>query len=445
MFKIWASLLVTLFACSASAEDRYIVRAPASAINGIATRNGLINLVGTIVNGTLGLVGGLLNNTLGAVGGTIASLGAPTQDVYLVALAPGTAGAQTLQSLLRDPAVQAIEPDQRAGLPGVTTPPPNFNRAISPNLVNYIGGPALAAYVTQPAVNIIRAPEAHRFATGAGTVAFLDTGADFTHPVLAPWLDPGYDFTRNSPGGYESAVVTQSTTSILDSDSVVVLNQSTTSILDGSKGTGAYGHGTMVAGLIHLVAPTARLMPVKVFANDGTSSLSLILAGLYWAAGHGAHVINMSFSMSGPSPELVRALDYANAHRVVAVASVGNNGQQTMVYPAGYTETVGVASTNNQDARSSFSNYGNALVTVAAPGEAVITTYPGNRYAAGWGTSFSTPLVAGGMALLVQMNYGLDQQHARAAITHAVPVGQGLGAGRLDLFQACSYQATHWF
>ncbi len=84
-------------------------------------------------------------------------------------------------------------------------------------------------------------------------------------------------------------------------------------------------------------------------------------------------------------------------------------------------------------------------MTVAAPGEGAITTYPGNRYAAGWGTSFSTPLVAGGMALLAQMNYGLDQEHARAAITHAAPVGQGLGAGRLDLFPACSYQATHWF
>ena len=59
----------------------------------------------------------------------------------------------------------------------------------------------------------------------------------------------------------------------------------------------AFGHGTMVAGLIHLVAPTARIMPLKAFRADGTSTLADILRAIYFAADNGARVINMSFSL----------------------------------------------------------------------------------------------------------------------------------------------------
>ena len=116
-----------------------------------------------------------------------------------------------------------------------------------------------------------------------------------------------------------------------------------------------------------------------------------------------------------------------------------------MVYPAGYHSSVmGVASTNNQDIRSSFSNYGNTLVTVAAPGEGVVTLYPGNNYAEGWGTSFSAPLVAGGAALLVQLGGNNYQRGASGSSDFASHSdGQGLGAGELDLFQACSYEFFH--
>ena len=81
--------------------------------------------------------------------------------------------------------------------------------------------------------------------------------------------------------------------------------------------------------------------------------------------------------------------------------------------------------------RSSFSNYG-PIATLAAPGEEVISTYPGNRYAAGWGTSFSTPLVSGAVALLLQLNPQLNQQTAAKALSQADPLAnQGLGAGEL--------------
>jgi subtilisin family serine protease len=81
---------------------------------------------------------------------------------------------------------------------------------------------------------------------------------------------------------------------------------------------------------------------------------------------------------------------------------------------------------------------------VAAPGEGVVTLYPGNNYAEGWGTSFSAPLVAGGAALLVQLGGSrIDEAQAAQAISQANPTGQGLGAGEMDLFQACSYEKFH--
>ena len=220
-----------------------------------------------------------------------------------------------------------------------------------------------------------------------------------------------------------TVVLDQSTTSILDQSTTSILDQSTTSILDTSAPINEYGHGTMTAGVVHLVAPTARLLPVKVFDVNGGSSVSLILEGIYYAVDQGAKVISMSFSMQQGSQELQRAIAYANSKGVVLVASAGNEGQPIVVYPAGYSPTIGVGSTNNLDVRSTFSNYG-SVVALAAPGEGIITTYPQGRYAAGWGTSFSSPMVAGGAALLAQMDSQLRAQTALQALSHAARWGR---------------------
>ena len=89
--------------------------------------------------------------------------------------------------------------------------------------------------------------------------------------------------------------------------------------------------------------------------------------------------------------------------------------------------------------RSTFSNYGSALVKVAAPGEALITTYPGKNYAAVWGTSFSAALVSGGGALLRQIDPNINQDQAATSLSQAVYLGPDLGAGRIDLFRTCQY------
>jgi hypothetical protein len=315
------------------------------------------------------------------------------------------------------------------------------------------------SYVNQPAASIVGVQNAQKTfnVLGTGIVADIDTGVDPNHPVLQPVLVPGdgYDFTRNQPGGSELNDITRTdfptyppptcTSSTCPSPAQVnqstaaVLDQSTAAVLDGNgtpKQYAAFGHGTMVMGIIHLVAPNAMLMPLKAFHSDGTASLSDILSAIYYGVQNGANVINMSFDTKTSSTELQKALDYANSKGVICAASAGNDGVQEIVYPAALqSDVMGVASTTNQDTRSSFSNYGNAIVWVAAPGESIVSTYPFNTYAAGWGTSFSAPFVSGGAALLHNLLTATNQLTAETAVANAFPLDPSLGLnhGRLDL------------
>src|SRR5260370_1202345 len=220
------------------------------------------------------------------------------------------------------------------------------------------------------------------------------------------------------------------------SSTAAVPGPTTAAVLDGNSQYAAFGHGTMVMGIIHLVATTAMLMPLKAFHSDGTALLSDILRAIYYGVQNNANVINMSFDTKANSAELKKALDYADQQGVVCAASAGNDGTQETVYPAAFqSDVMGVASTTDQDTRSSFSNYGNAIVWVAAPGESIVSTYPFNTYAAGWGTSFSAPFVSGGAALLHNLQAAINESGAAAAVANAVPLDPnwGLNHGRLDL------------
>jgi subtilisin family serine protease len=99
---------------------------------------------------------------------------------------------------------------------------------------------------------------------------------------------------------------------------------------------------------------------------------------------------------------------------------------------------LGIASTTDWDKRSSFSNYGTADVWIAAPGENVISTYPGGTFGSESGTSFSAPLVAGTVALMLSAKQPLNQSQAASALQHAVLLTPDLNHGRLDAYQAIS-------
>jgi len=384
-----------------AAEQRYIVRAP----------------------GGLGLVQNICRLLGCSVLGSVAD---PKSELFIVGATVNNA-SNVLQSLLsllpltRQLGITNFELDRLIKI--VPTKQP---RTADTRTTLLDGSPVWTGYAAQPASKIIRLQEGQtKFgAYGMGIVALIDTGVDASHPALRYAMTPGYDFTAEQPSaGAANAPVARPNN--FDSTAAVVDNP------DAS-----FGHGTMVAGIIHLVAPRAKIMSLKAFRADGTAYLSDVLSSIYYATRSGARVINMSFSMASSSTELKAALDYAVNRQLICVASAGNDGRETIVYPAGFDNTIGVASTNLNDNRSSFSNYGDTLVWVAAPGEEIITTYPSGRYAAGWGTSFSVPFVSGAAALIVDLKPGSDQSTAQTATGKATPAGRGMGNGRLDVFRA---------
>ena len=415
---IVALLLLLAMAAPASADTRLIVRVN----GGLPVLQPICRLLGCTVQYGLG-------DGLG--------------QVFLVT----TPNLLTLRLALTIPGVLSVELDQA----GTTTDPAAKNGApaalYDARPVDYYGTTVRAGYVEQPAASIIGIANAHSTfnVRGSGIVAVIDTGVDPSHPALQKVLVPGYDFTRNQAGmADEKADVTQSTTAVIDQYSMAVVGQSTTAVIDGGRAMAldqaryqGFGHGTMVAGVVHLVAPGAMIMPLKAFHVDGTGYASDVIRAIYYAGANNAKILNMSFSFPSPSSELQAALDDVTRKGVVAVAAAGNSGIKTMVYPAGYQNLVmGVASTTNNDARSEFSNYGPNLVWVAAPGEGVVTLYPYGTYAATWGTSFSTPMVAGAAALLLDLRYASNETQAAQALGVAKPAGTDLGHGRLDLVRA---------
>lgn len=413
-------LALAVWTTPAAAYSRFIVRNP----SGLTALQQLCFMLGCSVSGGLdGSAGKLFLVTAPA-------LVDPNVFLQTLRAQPGITNAE-LDALLKV-------------LQATGTAPPSGLSDTSP--LNYFGVSVMHGYVAQPASTIIRLPDT-QFAfkvSGGGIVAVIDTGVDPTHPVLQGILVPGNDFTRNMSGpGSELPDVNQS--SIGPNPSPLMVNQSTAAVLDQFSGTNlsqpqyaAFGHGTMVAGIVHLVAPTAQIMSLKAFRADGSGYLSDVLRAIYFAAQNGANVINMSFSVATYSQEMANAIKFASRHQVICVASAGNDGKDETVYPAAIDNVMGVASTTNNDTLSSFSNYGGDLVWVAAPGEGIITTYPFGTYAAGWGTSFSAPMVSGAAALLVGVNSLCNESCAELSLAHAVSISADVGNGRLDLYQAVS-------
>lgn len=416
------------------------------------TLNGVLGQPqGVIVRTNLGLAG--LQAVCASEGCTVVgNLDGNIGQVFLVQPAQGLI-PDVLAAVLRlvDGILDA-EPDQLLVLPITSgsgpfqTTVPNYLYQESPT--NYFGSAVWSGYVAQPAAQIIRVAQAQNafHATGAGIVADIDTGVDPNHPALKPVLLLGYDFTRNQPGGSEmndllgvnGSACNTCQAAFVDQHTAAMLDQHTAAMLDGGQYS-AFGHGTEVMGMIHLVAPTAKLLPLKAFSANGTGDLSNIIAAVYYAVQNHANVINMSFELSSPSTELTNALNYASANNVICAASSGNDGEEEVVYPAGLQQVVmGVASTNDFDQRSSFSNYGDQVVWVAAPGENVVTTYPFGTYSVTSGTSFTSPMVAGTASLLLSLQPNMNQAAAASAIANADWIGPNMGNGELDVYRALS-------
>jgi len=206
----------------------------------------------------------------------------------------------------------------------------------------------------------------------------------------------------------------------------------------------AFGHGTLVAGLLHVVAPESRIVPVRAFDTNGNTTLFMLAEGIYRASDLGVDVLNMSFSTTTVSQTLQRSVLYAQSKGVALVASAGNeSGTVAGTYPADYPLVTGVAATDFDDHLATFSNYGTDI-SISAPGSFVVSTAPGGRYAMAWGTSFSAPIVAGSIALVSSITPAARGSGSREiVITTADSIDdenpgyeRQLGKGRVNVMNA---------
>ena len=241
---------------------------------------------------------------------------------------------------------------------------------------------------------------------------------------------------------WQEALRLEQSTMSLFGDQLASLDQSTMSLFEDGSIFDDFGHGTMVAGLIHLTAPEASLVPVKAFDSSGDSTLFLAIAGVYAAIQLDVDVINMSFSIGGDSNTFERALQVAWGEGIALVASAGNDATNAKnVYLAAYPTVIAVASTDSDDHLADFSNYGRA-VTVTAPGQGVVSTFPGGLWAKASGTSFSAPIVSGSIGLLVSLGKASGTA-AKAVVNNADSIDalnpefkRQLGRGRINILEA---------
>jgi hypothetical protein len=157
-------------------------------------------------------------------------------------------------------------------------------------------------------------------------------------------------------------------------------------------------HGTHVAGLVagrlFGVNKNAKIVGIQVLDNNARGSWSQIAKGMEYVAKQKPSIVNLSIGGGGTAIiDKVMRLMSQNGWKIVAAA--GNEDDDACGYsPARSPEGVTVGATDIGMRKASFSNYGKC-VDILAPGDAIVSAFPNNRYAYMSGTSMAAPLVAG--------------------------------------------------
>ncbi|HEV3167469.1 MAG TPA: S8 family serine peptidase [Isosphaeraceae bacterium] len=364
------------------------------------------------------LVGLATGASAASVQTELASLGGHIVESFpngpsVVTLSPGVNRAAVLNTLRSDPHFRYAEADGTLHAADTIPNDPRF----------------AAQWGLSNGDNVdIDAPQAWDITTGSPStiVAVLDSGIDVANPDFAGrlWTNPvdgshGWNFITN-------------TSNIQDDD----------------------GHGTHVAGILAATGNNgigvagvnwqAQIMALKIIDGNGNGSTDAAVTAIYFAAQHGARVINASWDGPDYSQAMFDAISYAGSLGVVFVAAAGNetaNNDLVPSYPASYhlPNLISVAAVDASGALADFSNFGTS-VDLAAPGVGILSTVPGG-FATFSGTSMATPFVSGVVSLVLGVDPSLtSSQVVQQVLANVKPLpslaGRTLTGGMVDAFQA---------
>lgn len=293
----------------------------------------------------------------------------------------------------------------------------------------------------------VDAPEAWDIHTGSSLplVAVLDTGVDTNHLDLAAnlWTNPG-----EIPGnGVDD-----------DSNGFVDDVRGWNFVADTNEPFDDNGHGTHCAGIIAAggnngrgvsgICWQASLMPLKFMNAAGNGTSADAAEALAYATAMGVHITSNSWTSNEYSAAIENAIQASNTAGILFVAAAGNEGVSLDVvptYPAQYptANILAVAATTRRDGLALFSNYSATHVDLAAPGETILSTLPGNSYGERNGTSMAAPVVTGICALMKSYRPVLTHQQIRDLVLASVdPVAELSGkvatGGRVNAHTAVS-------
>lgn len=275
-------------------------------------------------------------------------------------------------------------------------------------------------------------------------VAVIDTGLLFTHEDLQglSWTNQN-EIPDNNVDDDNNGYI----------DDVKGYNY----VFDNNYPADDYGHGTGVSSVIAANTNNnlglagmnwhATIMPLKVCNYSGGCNLWDVTQAMYYATDNGAKIINLSLGTYYDYSSLRYAVEYADNHGVVVVASSGNDSAGVR-FPAAYPQVLAVGAVDQDDNLTYFSNYGPQLDLVA-PGISVFTAYNDSdqSYVYYSGTSFSAPHVAGAAALLLSFQPNLTNQQIKNYLISSVDKVKNMngqtwdqyyGYGRLNVQSALS-------
>ena len=255
----------------------------------------------------------------------------------------------------------------------------------------------------------IDALEAWGVTTGSSdvVVAVIDTGVDYTHQDLSA------NMFRNTQDCNSNGIDDDGNGQIDDCFGIDTANNDSDPMDDAAHGShvagtiGAVGNnGVGVVG----VAWTVRLMACKFLNAGGSGTTADAIDCLEYVKlmkDRGVNIVATNNSWGGGafSQALFDAIEAHRQRGILFIAAAGNQASDndaTPFYPASYDlpNVISVAATTQTDAKASFSNWGRRSVHLGAPGEAILSTTPGDTYQVMSGTSMATPHVTGGAALL---------------------------------------------